>query len=242
MKQLLLPALASVLLFSSCKETIHGEGPVVKENRQPGEFAKLELDIPANITYIVADSVSMTIASEQNIIDNITTEIDGRTLEIKSKKDLEPTRPIEIIMTIRPLESLSINGSGKIRGINTMSGKELKLDINGSGDIEGHYEYRMIRTDINGSGDARLKGKCEEQRIDINGSGNYKASNLQSDICKVEISGSGDASLWVMTRLSADVVGSGNVRYSGEPTVNANVTGSGEVKKLRQEPVVSEKP
>lgn len=233
MKQQLLTAGILLLLFSACKETIHGEGPVVKETRLPGEFAKLELDIPAHITYIVADSVSMTIAAEQNILEQITTEIDGRTLEIKTEKDLDPSRTIEIIMTLRPLEGINVNGSGKIRGINTMSGKEIKLEINGSGDIEGKFDYRIIRADINGSGDAHLSGKCEEQRIEINGSGNYKAMELISEICKIDISGSGDAELSVTSRLTADVVGSGNVRYLGEPAVTANITGSGEVKKSK---------
>lgn len=233
MKHLFYTAAALVLLLSACKETIHGDGPLVKQTRTPGEFAKLELDIPAHITYIVADSVSMTIASEQNIIDNIITEVDGRTLEIKSDKDLEPSRPIEIIMTIRTLEGITLNGSGKIRGINTLSGKEIRLNINGSGDIAGRFDFRMIRTEINGSGDAQLQGKCEEQRIDINGSGNYCAEGRQSDVCMVEISGSGDADVNVMTKLSADVVGSGNVRYAGEPSISTNVTGSGEVKKSK---------
>ena len=242
MKHLLISAAAITLLFSSCKQTIHGEGPVVKETRTPGEFAKLELSIPAHITYIVADSVSMTIASEQNIIEHISTNIDGRTLEIKSDKDLEPERPIEIIMTVRALEGIYLNGSGKIRGINTMSGKEIKLEINGSGDINGNFDYRMIRADINGSGDARISGKCEEQRIEINGSGNYKSPDLASDICKIEISGSGDAEVWAITRLTAEVVGSGNVRYSGEPAVSANITGSGDVKKSKKQQEEKEQP
>ncbi len=242
MQRHLLAISALLFLLSSCKETIHGEGPIVKETRNPGEFAKLELDIPAHITYIVADSVSMTIAAERNILEHITTEIDGRTLEIKTEKDLDPSRTIEIIMTLRTLEGINVNGSGKIRGINTMTGKEIKLEINGSGDIDGKFDYRIIRTDINGSGDAHISGKCEEQRIDINGSGNYKAEELISEICKIEISGSGDAALSVTGRLTADVVGSGNIRYQGEPAVTANITGSGEVKKSKKQPAEEQQP
>lgn len=222
-----------LLATASCNTVIIGEGPVVQQTRLPGEFSKLELDIPAHLTYIVADSVSLTIAAPQNILDIITTDIDGRTLEIKSTEDYKTEKRIEIILTVRPLDALLLNGSGEIRGLNVMSGKELKLSINGSGDIKGHYDYRLIRTEINGSGDAHLSGRAEEHKVSINGSGKLHAEDVLADTYRININGSGDADIQVQSKLHVKIIGSGNVRYTGEPAINSEITGSGEVKKQK---------
>jgi hypothetical protein len=223
-----------LLILSSCNTVTVGEGPVIQQSRIPDDFSKLELDIPANLTYIVADSVSLTIGAPKNILDIITTDIDGRTLEIKSTNDYKTEKRVEIIMTIRPLDAIQLNGSGEIRGINVMKGKELKLSINGSGDIKGHYDYRMIRTEINGSGDAHLSGKTEEHKININGSGKAHAEDLIADIYRISINGSGDADIQAQSKLLVKIIGSGNVRYAGEPAISSEITGSGEVKKQKR--------
>lgn len=226
--------LCSLLIpLSSCNTVIVGEGPVVQQTRVPGDFSKLELDIPARLTYIVADSFSLTIAAPQNILDIITTDIDGRTLEIKSTEEYKSETRVEIIMTVRPLDAILLNGSGEIRGINLMSGKELKLSINGSGDIKGHYDYRVIRTEINGSGDAHLSGKAEEHKVSINGSGKVHAEDVEADIYRISINGSGDADIHAQSKLNVKIIGSGNVRYTGEPAISSEITGSGEVKKQK---------
>lgn len=232
MKKTLNAALGLLLLFSSCDRVIIGEGPVVKQSRLPGAFSKLELDIPATLTYIVADSVSLTIAAQENIIGLITTETDGALLEIKSTEDYKSDIPVEIIMTVRPLDAIFLNGSGEIRGINTMSGDELKLEINGAGDIKGNFDYQQLRSEIKGSGDLHLSGKVQEHKAQINGSGDINAVDLLADICRVTINGSGDAEVQVASKLQVKVTGSGTVKYSGTPAIASEITGSGEVKKL----------
>lgn len=232
MKKTLKAVLGLLLFFSSCNQVIIGEGPVVKQSRLPGEFSRIELDIPATLTYIVADSVSLTIVAQENIIGLITTETDGELLEIKSTKDYKSNKPVEIIMTLRPLDAIFLNGPGKIRGINTMSGDEIKLEINGSGDIKGNFNYRFLRSEIDGAGDLHLSGKVQEHKAQINGSGDINAIDLLADICRVTINGAGDAEVQVASKLQIKVTGSGTVRYSGTPAISSEITGSGEVKKL----------
>lgn len=223
--------LLALIFLSACKQSIVGEGPLVKQVRTIGEFNKLELDMSAKVTFIVADSISMVIAAQENLLDNIKTNVDGEKLEISARHGFSTNKPVEIIMTIPSLEAITVNSSGEVIGINTLSGDNLELKVVGSGDIKLNIDMKKTDIRINGSGDVKLRGTCETATTQINGSGNLEAEELITEKTKISINGSGDAAVHATGKLNAKIIGSGDIVYSGEPTVITEITGSGDVKK-----------
>ena len=223
--------LALCFLLISCSPTIEGTGTVISKKLDLSEFRSIELEIPATITVAMSDSLQGVIRAQSNIAELIELEYDGDELVIKSKEDYSSSRPVELILSTRELEKLTINGSGDIKVINPIRGDELKLVINGSGNISVLTSVTKLRTDINGSGDVSIEGKAVNHRIRMNGSGNVMAGNLQTENTDIHINGSGDADLTANLSLEAKIMGSGNVTYQGAPKVDADITGSGEVSK-----------
>jgi hypothetical protein len=223
--------LAFSFFLSSCSPAIEGTGPVINKKLVLTEFRSIELEIPAVITVAMSDSVQGVIRAQSNIADLIELQFDGDELIIKSKEDYSTSKPVELILSARELEKLTINGSGDIKVINPIRGEELKLVINGSGNISVQTSVTKLRTDINGSGDINIEGKAVNHRIRMNGSGNVMAGNLQTENTDIHINGSGDADLTANLSLEAKIMGSGNVTYQGTPKVDADITGSGEVSK-----------
>ena len=145
---------------------------------------------------------------------------------------------------------VAIGGSGDI-SLNDLEADRLDIDIGGSGDVNaGSVNVLSLRVKINGSGDISLMqlladdlslgvngsgnlriedGKVSEQDIDINGSGNFQAGDLASKVTGIRIGGSGDIIVWVIDSLDVRIMGSGNVRYYGQPTVSSTGNGSGDV-------------
>ena len=66
----------------------------------------------------------------------------------------------------------------------------------------------------------------------IAGSGDVMTKELVASTCKIQISGSGDAAVYVNGDLETQISGSGDVRYRGNASVTAKISGSGEVTKL----------
>lgn len=56
-----------------------------------------------------------------------------------------------------------------------------------------------------------------------------RGAELQATTAPVSTTGSGHATLPVTDRLSARLVGSGDVQYRGQPTVETSIVGSGTV-------------
>ena len=222
------------LLSSSCNSTVIGEGELRKESRKIGSFNKLALNINAHVSIIIADSNSIVLVAQANILENIELKSKGRSLLIHSKQSLKTDKPIEIIMTCSAPEALEINGAGEIEIINPYKIEKSTFIINGSGDIKARPHSQQIKSTINGSGDLELKGEAEDHKIQINGSGDLKASELIVQNYRIDINGSGKVFIHVESKLNVNIMGSGDVNYIGDPEINSKITGKGEINRANK--------
>lgn len=226
----------SILIFlsvaSACNRTVNGTGPIVTETRSLDNATAIELSVPARVTLIKADSFSCIIGAQQNILDLIKTDTDGNDFIIKSDKNFNTEKPVDIVISMPTIEGLVINGSGEINCPNPLHEKELVLEINGSGKLKLGGKIIDLSADIRGSGEMYVNGKCEQQKITISGSGYYYGFALETERTKVNISGSGNAEVTVADELNAEISGSGNVQYKGDPHLKTDISGSGNVKKI----------
>jgi len=226
------------LLSSACSlqwprlETIQGSGNVTSESRNVSDFNEVELQGIGNLTIQQTDSESLTIEAEDNIIPYLTTEVQNNrlTLSVENGVNLRTTKPINYKLTVKDLSDLKLSGSGTI-DVENIKTNNLKIDTSGSGDVSANIDTNNLEVVLSGSGDAKMEGKTDSQAVNISGSGSYQAEKLQSKEAKVDINGSGSATLDVSDALDARISGSGSVEYTGDPTVSKQISGSGELRK-----------
>ncbi len=77
--------------------------------------------------------------------------------------------------------------------------------------------------------DITARDEVHGDKFSISGSGNIRSFALISNNSSVNISGSGDADVFVNQHLDADISGSGKIRYQGNATVSTSISGSGNV-------------
>lgn len=147
---------------------------------------------------------------------------------------------------------LNVSGSGNMK-IKINASGDLESDVSGSGNIDLEGRCESFNSDVSGSGKVLAKitadgkadfgvsgsGKIEASgsahavKANISGSGKVMAADLETNSCDVSITGSGDVEINVKNEINANIVGSGSVRYRGNPNkVHSNSTGSGSLKKL----------
>lgn len=218
------------VFFISCKRSIKGEGAVVVEKRDVSGFAKIDLEIPANVTVVVADSFNCIITAQSNIIRAIKTMVKGEKLEISSEYSFQKAK-VDMVVSLPAIEGLMLSGSGSIKTLNIIKSESLKLYINGSGEMYVNAETDKIHTEINGSGTGYINGSSKFHRCEINGSGDLHGFGLSCIEADVEINGSGDAEVSVTDMLNASIHGSGNIIYKSSPHLKSEIVGSGTIKK-----------
>lgn len=135
----------------------------------------------ANIIYQQDSSSRIEIYGSDNIVELLETKVNGETLNIKFKKNVNiiDKGKLEIKVFSPDLNRLTLNGSGGIlfaNGIHTKG--DLKVTINGSGNIKAaDLEATDVYAGISGSGNIScfVNGKLGGH---VSGSGNvaYKGN------------------------------------------------------------------
>jgi hypothetical protein len=237
-------ACAGVAIFALDQNKIDGSGTIITENREVANVRAIDME-GGNYRVVVTrgPQESLSITSDDNIVDELTTEIDGETLEISwgdgngiSAWRVNPTEDVLVELTLPELVDIDMSGSSDIEAAG-VTGDALSVSIAGSGDVTLiNLDVDTLTVDIEGSGDIDADGTAANQEIDIDGSGRIRADNLAGRTARVDVSGSGDVTLNVSETLDVEINGSGTVEYYGDPQINKDISGSGDLIPLGDAP------
>jgi hypothetical protein len=223
-----------VLLFgtSSCLDEmfIEGNGIVRTEMRDAEGFNEIASSGDFIVTVMPGNSYSVEITAESNLLPYISTNVDGKTLKIRTTgiHSLRQNEQIEIFITTPALNGLSLSGSGLIKTGSFMS-DNFRITLSGSGDIDTQISTETLKANVSGSGNIFIEGDAFDSEFVISGSGKIKSYDLEQNICSAAISGSGDMYVNVSETIDARISGSGRVNYINYPVVYSSVSGSGKV-------------
>jgi hypothetical protein len=221
---------AASFISSGCRVfCTEGEGSVTTETREPGSYTRISLEISASVRVIKAEKNSVEISAQGNLLEKIETDVRGSELTISSDGCITTKEKILVTVYVSELEGIEINGSGSIDVPDTIMVDKIRLQINGSGNINAKLIAARIDAEINGSGDINLTGSANEQNLEIHGSGNINSQALICNETTIDVAGSGDVRVYAIKSLDVDVAGSGDVFYKGKPTINSHIAGSGKV-------------
>lgn len=148
---------------------------------------------------------------------------------------------------------ITVDGSGEIRLFN-LRARELDIGVEGSGGIKaaalhvnglnavvagsGDLFIQTLQAQkgefvIAGSGSIAVTEASQVRSLELNviGSGDADLAAVDADVAEVNVLGAGDAAIGlVAAKLNANVLGSGDVLYGGEPQLERVELGSGEIR------------
>lgn len=221
------------LLCTSCYEFaslpgITGEGPIVSKTIDIRDVDGISIHNNADVILSQGNKQKIRIEAQENILDNLRTEVDGSVWRISNHRRVKKAEPIKIYMTIEDLRVARISGSGSITGTERFDDlDDLEIKISGSGDIELDVEAEDIFSRISGSGTIELGGRASLIECLISGSGDLFAEGLKTERGYTRISGSGGVRVNCTDKLEVRISGSGDVYYKGNPRIQSRISGSG---------------
>ena len=193
-----------------------GSGVAKSETRDLPVFTRIESSGSADITVMVdgtAGKQEFTIEGDDNILPVIDIEVKDDKLVISSRESYRTRTPIKITITLAALNEARIGGSGSIVA-NGVAAKDFGVHIAGSGDI-------------------KISGQAEKLTASIAGSGDIDTTKMPVDAADVTVTGSGEVKVNATKSIRAQITGSGDIRFAGNPPeVHSTVTGSGNVKRM----------
>lgn len=224
--------------FSSCDELfderIEGNEVLTTKIRDISDFSEIVSLGDFNIYITQADSTSLRLVAEENLIPFIITKVSDNTLFIEEKEgfSLNSNLPINIYVSTPYLREVDLLGSGII-ACDSLSGSYFDANLLGSGNIEFENLYmdKKVNANLEGSGHIILSGEGVETDYEILGSGSIKAIDFIHQESESFILGSGNIYVYAQDYLKAVISGSGNIYYKGDPEIDEHITGTGDVRR-----------
>jgi hypothetical protein len=220
-----------VLLFTECNRCKDGSGNVTTMNRNVTSFSSVKIEGGLTVS-IKNDSVSkVEVITDDNIQPYILTYVNGNTLTVETnyRKCIKKSTMMHINISAPLYEKIELRGSGNVMGSDTIKGDQMRIVLDGSGNISLTAAANDLNAKINGSGHLELYGTANSMTETINGSGSIEGFGFAANTAHAHISGSGLIETNAVSSLNATIKGSGNISYSGNPVVKSNVDGSGSV-------------
>jgi hypothetical protein len=202
-------------------------GKTVTEKREVPVFQSVELKGNGSIYLKQGNDQSLEVKTDDKFLQALKTKVNNKgELSIGFEHVTNPP-PLDVFITMKEIKALIISGSGKIRGDGSIKSSDIKVTINGSGEITLNLDAENTTSEIYGSGAIILTGQAKAEILKIFGSGKIEAFDLKCEKSQIEIYGSGQCRVNVAAELSVQINGSGEVAYKGKPVVNSKMNGSG---------------
>lgn len=212
---------------------INGNKDITTITRSMESYNGLKAAGPMDFILVEGKEGQISIQGDSNIVEYIVTEVRNNQLVVKVKDgfNIRPSKTIVITIPYETLDNVSLAGSGDVKNTGMLKTEDLVVSLSGSGDIDLNVSAQTIESTVTGSGNIDLKGTTTSLKVKITGSGDFDGENLKSNNVNAEVTGSGGANVVCNGELKARVTGSGDIRYSGNPTIkDTKVTGSGSIR------------
>jgi hypothetical protein len=205
-------------LFVSCFYGIKGNGKVVKSERQVEKYESISASAGIEVFLIQDSIVKVVVEADENLQDNIKTEVSDGELKIYPKKRIRSYKAKKVYVTFTSIHSLAATSGSDIK-----SKSELKLpSLDLSASSGANINISLIITDLNVEGssgsDIDLTGTAANLSVDGSSGTNIKASKLQSKICTAGASSGAKLKIYVSDKIIAKASSGGNISVKGNPT------------------------
>ncbi len=225
-------AIAIAASLSGCdKAHINIDG----EEGKPLSELDLTGDAPGKIVLLGPDEVritagaklAITVAGEKDITDAMRFTLKDGTLGILRKNGHWNNGGIATVNIIMPAPAeITVAGSGTIHA--TTLAKDAKVVIAGSGNIETpNVIADSLDVTIAGTGSYRAAGNAASIKLSIVGSGDATMDALKAGNARINIAGPGSSAFASDGDVTANIIGSGEVRVRGRATCKVSAAGSG---------------
>lgn len=237
------PYLLILVAFSGCSEDdfcncLKRTGPAATEARNVPAFSKIEMNNNIDVE-LVQDTVDKVfITCGENLLDGISTEVEGSTLILKNNNKCNWMRDLGNKFTarihVRNLDYILNQGTGDIKCLDSLRYSPFLLECsNGTGEYKLLFSTTNVELKLHsGPADLFVEGLINNIYIYSAGNGYVHASSMKANYCTVSTSGTGDISVNAAVRLDATIDYIADVFYTGTPEIKRYGNGSGQIKPL----------
>ncbi len=206
---------------------------MASEDRKTDAFSKITTS--GNFKIVLKQgAAAIKVSADDNLLKIVETEVSGDELKISTKNEICNDKPIEIDITNPNFAAVKSSGTLDLSADGKLSIKDFDMELAGVSKVNLDLTATDVKTLANGSSEINLKGQAAANTVTLNGSANLNALDFVVATYKIETRGDAHCKVNVLSELSVNVSGAGDVQYKGNPAkINNENAGSSSLKKIQ---------
>ena len=211
MKKFTLLLFPGLLLLVGCHVGgIMGNGQILTDTRPVSDFSEIQADGGFYIEWRNG-APSLSITTDQNLLQYITSENEDHRLRLHSRGNLWPTHHINVVISSPARAGARLTGAARLT-VSQLSGHNFAVESTGAATV-------------------KLDGSVDDLVTDMTGASKLDADGLQVKTATISSTGASKADVNVSESLKVSITGAGKVTYAGNPpTVEKRISGAGSIR------------
>lgn len=199
-----------VILTAGCDwRGIRGNGNLKTETRPVTDFTRIVAGGFYEIEWHPG-APSFSITTDENLLGQIETKIDGSVLRIETHSTIAPTHGIKVAVSSSSLSGAELSGA-LLLNATQLHGDRFTLETSGASKVS-------------------LAGQVNRLVASLTGASKLEAEDLKAADVEISVTGAGKAAVFASNSVKAAITGAGKVTYAGNPkTIDKKVAGAGKI-------------
>jgi hypothetical protein len=207
-----------------------GNGNVVKQDREIGHFTAISAGTGLDVFVVQGDKEAITVEADENLHDNIITEVRGGRLVVKIEDRIRRAKAMSVYITLVNVSEIKISSGCDFQTQSTIKAKELDIEVSSGANANLDIHADKLSCSVSSGADADLWGTANYFYAKASSGSNLDAHKLTTKICKAKASSGAGVKVNATEEINASASSGGRVNYYGNPTkVDVNTSSGGDV-------------
>ena len=207
-----------------------GNGNLVKQDREVGHFTAISAGTGLDVYVVQGDKEAITVETDENLQDNIITEVRGDKLVVKVEDRIRRAKAMSVYITLVDVNEIHISSGCDFKTESTLKVKELDIEVSSGADAKLDLHADKLSCSVSSGADADLWGTANYFYAKASSGSDLDAHELTAKVCKAKASSGADVTVNVTEEIDASASSGGDVSYYGNPTqVDVNTSSGGDV-------------
>lgn len=216
------------------------------ENRNVGEFSKIDVSVGVNVNYKQENATSVKVLADADKLQYVITKVENGILKVyidnKGVKNLK-FKNLTVNISSPKMNAVKTSSGASFTAVNTVREKNLSinatsgsavkgkfiisensdLDINSGSSLKAEITTQNLTMKNSSGSSTTLQGTAKSATIDANSGASCKAEGLAINTAQAESTSGASLSLYVKDKLKVSASSGGSVRVKGNPEINSKI-------------------
>jgi hypothetical protein len=212
--------------------TTRANGSDKTEFRKAESFTGIKVSTGIDLYVRMGDTEEVKVVADDDIIDNLITEVINGELRIYMKKTnwfnwSGMTKTRKVYVTVKELKKIDASSGSDVRSENTITGESLVIEASSGSDVVLDLVCKNISVNTSSGSDAKLTGKAKTLKAEASSGSDINARDLATSVCYANASSGSDITVNVSDELVARASSGSDIRYYGNPGIKDTDESSG---------------